>query len=209
MMTPERWQQVKSVLQEALEVAPEQRSAFLDCACSTDHSLRREVESLLSSSNDVRSSFLRSSPNAGLRLSKGTIVGDFEILSLIGAGGMGEVYRAGDLRLEREVAVKVLPRFVSFDPKRLHRFEQEAKAAAALNHPNILAVFQMGTYEGAPYLISELLEGETLREQVKRGPIPLKKAERGTHMNSWKRLFGEKPRFLAGIALGPSILLLA
>src|SRR5438477_5734400 len=89
---------------------------------------------------------------------------------------MGEVYRAWDLRLERDVAIKVLPRFVSFDPERLHRFEQEAKAAAALNHPNILAVFQMGTYEGVSYLVSELLEGETLREQVKDGPIPPKKA---------------------------------
>jgi serine/threonine protein kinase len=176
MMTPDRWQQVKCVLQEALEIAPEQRPAFLDRACSTDHSLRREVESLLSSSNEVRSSFMKSAAEGGLRLAKGTRLGDFEILSLIGTGGMGEVYRAGDCRLERDVAIKVLPRFVSFDPERLHRFEQEAKAAAALNHPNILAVFQMGTHEGAPYLVSELLEGETLREQIKRGPIALKKA---------------------------------
>ena len=176
MMTPERWQQVKCVLEEALEIAPEQRPSFLDRACSTDHSLRREVESLLSSSNDVPSSFLKSSPNAGLRLSKGTRLGDFEILSLLGVGGMGEVYRARDRRLDRDVAIKVLPQFVSFDHDRLHRFEQEAKAAAALNHANILAVFQMGTYEGAPYLVSELLEGETLREQLKHGPIPLKEA---------------------------------
>jgi len=176
MMTPERWQQVKGVMQEALEIASEQRPAFLDRACSTDHSLRREVESLLSSSNDVRSSFMRSSPHADLRLSNETVLGDFEVLSLIGAGGMGEIYRARDRRLDRDVAIKVLPRFVSFDPERLHRFEQEAKAAAALNHPNILAVFQMGTHEGAPYLVSELLEGETLREQVKHGPIPPRKA---------------------------------
>lgn len=176
MMTPDHWQQVKCVLQEALEIAPEQRPAFLDRACSTDHSLRREVESLLSSSNEVRSSFMKSSAEAGLRLSKGTKLGDFEILSLIGAGGMGEVYRARDRRLERDVAIKVLPRFVSLDAERLHRFEQEAKAAAALNHPNILAVFQMGTHEGAPYLVSELLEGETLREQVKHGPIAPNKA---------------------------------
>ena len=176
MMTPDRWQQVKCVLQEALEIAPEQRPDFLDRACSTDHSLRREVESLLASSNEVRSSFMKSAANAGLRLTKGTRLGDFEILSLVGAGGMGEVYRALDRRLERDVAIKVLPRFVSFDPERLSRFEQEAKAAAALNHPNILAVFHMGTYEGAPYLVSELLEGETLREQIKRGSIALKKA---------------------------------
>lgn len=141
-----------------------------------DHSLRREVEALLAASDDVPSSFLKSSPNADLRLSKGTRLGDFEILSLLGAGGMGEVYRARDRRLERDVALKVLPRFVSLDPERLRRFEQEAKTAAALNHSNILAVFQMGTYEGAPYLVSELLEGETLREQLKHGPVALGKA---------------------------------
>src|SRR5258708_4502372 len=174
-MTPGGWQQVKAGLQEALELAPEQRPAFLDSACSSDHSLRGEVESLLSSDNEARSSFLQSAPNVHLRLIKGTRLGDFEILSLLGSGGMGEVYRARDRRLDRDVAIKVLPRFISFDSKRLWRFEQEAKAAAALNHPNILAVFQMGTYEEASYLVSELLEGETLREQVKRGLLPLRK----------------------------------
>lgn len=171
-MTPERWQQVKSVFDQAVELAPDQRSSFLDRACSTDHSLRREVESLLSSDNDARSSFLQSSTNAGLRLSKGARLGDFEILSLLGAGGMGEVYRARDHQLERDVAIKVLPRFLSFDRVRLHRFEWEAKAAAALNHPNILAVFHLGTYEDAPYFVSELLEGETLRARLKLGPLP-------------------------------------
>ena len=119
---------------------------------------------------------MKSSPDAGLRLSEGTILGDFEILSVLGSGGMGEVYRARDRRLDRDVAIKVLPRFVSLDPKRLQRFELEAKAAAALNHPGILAVFQMDTHEGAPYLVSEFLEGETLREHLKHGSIPLKKA---------------------------------
>jgi Tol biopolymer transport system component len=89
---------------------------------------------------------------------------------------MGEVYRARDSRLERDVAIKVLPELVSADPDRLHRFEIEAKAAAALNHPNILAVYQMGTYAGVPYLVSELLEGKTLAESVRRGPLPLRKA---------------------------------
>lgn len=119
---------------------------------------------------------MKSFTNSGLRFSKGTGLGDFEVLSALGSGGMGEVYRARDRRLERDVAIKVLPRLPSFDPERLHRFEQEAKAAAALNHPNILVVFQMGTYEDVSYLVSELLEGDTLREQVKHGPIALKKA---------------------------------
>jgi serine/threonine protein kinase/tetratricopeptide (TPR) repeat protein len=175
-MTPERWQQVKGLLQEALELAPAQRQAFLDRACSNDDSLRREVESLLSSDDKARSTFLQSAPNVRLALTKGTRLGDFEILSLLGAGGMGEVYRARDHRLDRDVAIKVLPRFVSLDPERLRRFEQEAKAAAALNHPNIVAVFHMGSYEGVSYLVSELLEGDTLREQLKHGPLPPRKA---------------------------------
>lgn len=104
-----------------------------------------------------------------------TILDQYEILSNLGAGGMGEVYRARDLRLNREVAIKVLHDFSSDDPNRLRRFEQEARAAAALNHPNILAVYEMGTFEGVPYLVSELLEGETLRERIKRGPLPLRK----------------------------------
>ena len=89
-------------------------------------------------------------------------------MRLLGAGSMGEVYRARDSRLERDVAIKVLPEFVALDPDRLQRFEVEAKAAAALNHPNILAVYQMGTYAGVPYLVSELLDGKTLTESVRR-----------------------------------------
>jgi len=174
-MTPERWQQVKGVLHQALELAPDERSAFLDSACSTDHSLRRDVESLLSSSDDVRSSFLNSNVTR-VTLSEGTTLGDYKVQSLLGSGGMGEVYRARDLRLGRDVAIKVLPPFFATDRARLQRFEQEARAAAALNHPNILAVHQMGTYEGAPYLVSELLEGETLRARVKRGSLPMSEA---------------------------------
>jgi eukaryotic-like serine/threonine-protein kinase len=101
-------------------------------------------------------------------LLSGTRVGPYEILALIGSGGMGEVYRARDPQLDREVAIKVLPNF-SDGSDRLRRFEQEARATAALNHPNIVAVFQFGAYEGAPYLVSELLDGETLREQIRRG----------------------------------------
>jgi serine/threonine protein kinase len=104
----------------------------------------------------------------------GTRFGSYEILSLIGAGGMGEVYRARDQQLNREVAVKVLLN-LSTDPQRLQRFEQEARAAAALNHPNILAVYHMGRYEGAPYLVSELLSGENLRQTIKRGPLSIRK----------------------------------
>jgi hypothetical protein len=171
MMTPDRWQQVKCVLQEALEIAPEQRRAFLDRVCSTDPSLRREVESLLSSSNDVRSSFLKSSPEVGLRLTNGTRLGDFEVRFLIGAGGMGEVYRARDCRLERDVAIKVLPQFVSFDAERLRRFEQEAKAAAALNHPHICTIHAINDHEGVFFIVMELLEGQTLKYYIGKKPF--------------------------------------
>jgi eukaryotic-like serine/threonine-protein kinase len=171
-MTPERWQQVKDVLQQVLEQAPSERAAFMDRACEGDESLRQEVASLLAVDKESQANFLQV-PLLAARLEKGTRLGDYEIQSLLGAGGMGEVYRARDLRLRRDVAVKVLPAVVSSDPGRLWRFEQEATAAAALNHPNILAVYQMGTHEGAPYLVSELLEGETLREQIQRGRIAL------------------------------------
>jgi eukaryotic-like serine/threonine-protein kinase len=106
----------------------------------------------------------------------GTILGQYEVRAPLGAGGMGEVYRAYDSRLDREVAIKVLPESLTSDPQRLQRFEQEARAAAALNHPNILAVYQMSTHQGGiSYLVTELLEGETLREKLKRGPMPLRK----------------------------------
>ncbi|HKU28484.1 MAG TPA: protein kinase [Candidatus Sulfotelmatobacter sp.] len=109
-------------------------------------------------------------------LAPGTKISQYEILGPLGAGSMGEVYRAHDSRLDREVAIKVLPELVSLDPERLLRFEQEAKAAAALNHPNILSVYQMGTYLGMPYLVSELLEGRTLTEVIRRTPLGLRKA---------------------------------
>ena len=105
----------------------------------------------------------------------GTKFGGYEILGPLGAGGMGEVYRARDAALNREVAIKVLPPYVSRDPDRLRRFQQEAQAAGALNHPNILAVHRFGSYSGAPYLVSELLVGATLREAMNRGPMPARK----------------------------------
>ena len=173
-MTAERWEQIKGVLHQAMQLPPEQRAVFLDQACAGDSSLRREVESLLAADDQARSSFLQAPPL--LHLEKGVRLGDYEIQNLLGAGGMGEVYRARDVRLHREVAIKVLPAAFASDADRLRRFEQEATAAAALNHPNILAVHQMGTYQGAPYLVSELLEGETLREPIRRGRLAVRKA---------------------------------
>ncbi len=111
-----------------------------------------------------------------MTLAAGTRLGPYEILAPIGAGGMGEVYRARDPRLGREVAIKVLPASYSQDPDRLKRFEQEARAAGALNHPGITAVYDIGTADGVPYIVTELLEGETLRNRVLAGPLPVRKA---------------------------------
>jgi eukaryotic-like serine/threonine-protein kinase len=109
-------------------------------------------------------------------LSPGTRLGPYEIVSTVGAGGMGEVYRAKDPRLKREVAIKVLPSSFSQDADRLRRFEQEAQAAGALNHPNITAVYELGAHEGSPYIVTELLEGETLRARISGGALPVRKA---------------------------------
>jgi eukaryotic-like serine/threonine-protein kinase len=111
-----------------------------------------------------------------MAIASGTKLGPYEIQSPLGAGGMGEVYRARDPRLGREVAIKILPSSPAPDPERLRRFEQEARATAALNHPNILAVFDIGSQDDAPYIVSELLEGSTLRARLTGGPLPVRKA---------------------------------
>jgi serine/threonine protein kinase len=109
-------------------------------------------------------------------LGAGTRLGPYEVRGLLGAGGMGEVYRARDSRLGRDVAIKVLPSAAATDADRLERFQREARAAGALNHPNILAVYDIGFEGGPPYVVSELLDGETLRERLNDGALPLQKA---------------------------------
>ncbi len=109
-------------------------------------------------------------------MNPGSKIGPFEILSALGAGGMGEVFRARDARLGREVAIKILPKEFGESADRLRRFEQEAKTLASLNHPNVLSIFESGVHESAPYLVSELLEGQTLREALPDGALPVRKA---------------------------------
>ncbi len=111
-----------------------------------------------------------------MSLAAGSKLGPYEIVSLVGAGGMGEVYRARDVRLDRDVAIKILPAAVGADQDRLRRFENEARAVAALNHPNILTIFEIELHDGSPYLVTELLEGETLQQRLREGPIPVRKA---------------------------------
>src|SRR5262245_53887671 len=109
-------------------------------------------------------------------LAAGARLGPYEIVGPLGAGGMGEVYRARDQRLAREVAIKVLPSSFLGEPERLRRFEQEARAAGQLNHPNILVVYDIGAHDGTPYVVEELLEGETLRQKLGGAALPTRKA---------------------------------
>ena len=190
MTGTERFERVEQLYHAALERKGAERKAFLDSACSDDDGLRREVESLLGyegratgfleepavevaarreGGDPVESGARSLSLRAGMRL------GSYEIVAPIDAGGMGEVYRARDGRLEREVAVKVLPAGL-MDLDRVRRFEREARAAGTLNHPNVLTVHDVGTHEGAPYLVTELLSGRTLRDRLRPGRLPLRKA---------------------------------
>src|SRR5204862_2625630 len=176
-MTPQRFQQISQIYHATLEREPEQREAFLQQSCGGDPDLRHEVESLLASEESAEAFFsskgmkekakrLGGKPSQSL---VGRTLDNYQVLSLLGVGGMGEVYRARDTKLGREVAIKVLPESFSKDTDRLRRFEQEARAASQLNHPNIVTVHDFGTHGGAPYVVQELLEGETLRARLRLG----------------------------------------
>jgi Tol biopolymer transport system component len=115
-------------------------------------------------------------PDPSARIAIGTLIGPYQIVGWLGAGGMGEVYRARDSRLGRDVAIKLIPETFATDTTRVRRFEQEARAAGQLNHPNILAVYDIGLHAGAPYIVSELLEGESLRSRLHEGVVPARKA---------------------------------
>jgi TolB-like protein/Flp pilus assembly protein TadD len=177
-MNPELWRRAEELFHAALERSPEGRRAFLDMACGEDSELRRLVETLISKDEQAGGFLEETSPAdvADTRGVRGSLVGHqygpYRILSLLGAGGMGEVYRSRDTRLGRDVAVKVLPQEFASDPDRLRRFEQEARAIAALDHANILVLYDVGTHEGAPYIVTQLLEGESLRDRLQTGPLP-------------------------------------
>lgn len=187
-MTPELWQQVRNVVAEALELSPQQRPAFLDRACSSDHVLRREVDLLLSSDDAARSSFLESFPLStvlrGLdpittrttletQLRAGQRIGPYRVVEFLRAGGMGEVYKAIDTRLERTVAIKFLPAAFATEPVALDRFQREARAASALNHPRICTIYDVGDHEGRPFFVMEFLEGKSLKDRIAGKALPL------------------------------------
>ena len=179
-MTPQRFQRVREIYHAALDRQSDQRAVFLEEACSDDAELRQEVQSLLAAQAQA-GTFMATSPAAALDTQpagpagaplSGRILGSYEILSPLGAGGMGEVYLARDQRLERSVAVKVLPNSHRLDPDRVRRFEREARAASALNHPNIITIYDIGTCDAGRYMVMELVEGQTLREILDGGPVP-------------------------------------
>jgi serine/threonine-protein kinase len=181
-MNPERWQQIDQLLQSALGREPGQRSAFLAHACAGDEPLRWEVESLIASHEKVGNILEKplSEVAAKLfidgeaRLAEGQSIGRYQVKALLGEGGMGEVYLVQDTVLGRQVALKLLPAQFTRDTDRLHRFEQEARAASALNHPNIITIHEIGQLDGAHFIVTEFIEGQTLRQQMVETRVSLR-----------------------------------
>src|SRR2546421_5754636 len=183
-MNPELYQRIQALLQSAMEHDSEERVSFLNEACAGDELLRRQVESLLVSYEQA-GSFLESSAaqvgaplvnDAHAKLAAGDAMGPYRILSQIGSGGMGDVYLAQDTRLGRKIALKLLSVSFTNDAERVRRFRQEAAAASALNHPNILTIHDVGQTSSAHFIATEFIEGETLRERLTRSKIPLTEA---------------------------------
>ena len=174
-MTPERWRQVKDVLASALEREPEQREHFVAEACGDDAELRGAVESLIRA--DARDLIPTEPGGASAprpsrpRLEPGARLGPYEVCSLLAAGGMGEVYRARDTRLGRDVALKTLPEMLARNPARVARLEREARAASALNHPHIVTVYDFGAAGEHRYIVMELLDGTSVRSLLSQGAL--------------------------------------
>src|SRR5437660_794064 len=189
-MQPERWQQISGIFKSALALEPEERAAFVAAECGADESLRREVERLIESHHQAgKENFIDELALAELapllvseasevedskdRLEKGQQVDHYRIIEKLGAGGMGEVYLAEDTRLDRTVALKILPADVASDKRRMQRFKQEAKLASSLNQPNILTIFEFGDTESLHFIASEYVDGVTLRERLRGGQLKL------------------------------------
>ncbi len=180
-MKLERWRQVDQLFQAALERAPEDRSAFINEACSGDDSLRREVEALLAADGEAGSlietpAYAVAAPliaGGDAPSLVGKTIGHYQIISLVGKGGMGEVYRARDTKLDRVVALKILPEEMSGDGERMRRFVREAKAASALNHPNVAHIYEIGEAGGVNFIAMEYVEGQTLAARINGQPLEI------------------------------------
>ena len=183
-MKPERWKQIEKLYDAALELEVSRRAAFLDRACAGDEELHREIASLLAS--DARAGSFLAAPAAEVVAKVvaaeiapspiGRRIGHYQVQSLLGAGGMGEIYLAQDTQLGRKVALKLLPTQLTADADRLRRFEQEARAASALNHPNIITIHEIGEAGSTHYIVTEFIDGETLRQQMESGRTGLDRA---------------------------------
>jgi serine/threonine protein kinase/predicted Zn-dependent protease len=180
-MPDTKWQDVRQIFDAALRRRPEERRGFINQACGDDKTLRAEVESLLSSI-DSAESFMETPAVAKVahmievetkKLETGKCFGHYEVINQIGVGGMGEVYLARDRKLDRKVAIKILNQEFSQDKSNLQRFVSEAKAASALNHPNILTIYEFGEAEDARFIVSEYIEGKTLREIIRQSGLRL------------------------------------
>ena len=175
-MTPDRWRQIEKLFQSALELPANERAEFLIRACGDDESLRREVESLLAYQT-AAGSFIQGAVEEAteilaetqVRRAPGQQLGPYRIINRLGAGGMGEVYLAQDSRLGRKVALKLLPALYTGDRDRVRRFTQEARAASALNHPSIITIFEIGQIEGEHFIVTEFIDGRTLRQRIGEG----------------------------------------
>ena len=178
-MTPAQLQTIEEIFYAALDQEPAQVARFLDSACGGDELLRRKVEALLASRQRAGSFIEKSAvglaakiiQNGQADLLVGQTIGHYKISESIGTGGMGEVYLATDVIAGRKAALKLLPMRFTGDAQRLKRFQQEAHAVVALNHPNILTVYEIGEDHSSNYIASELIEGETLRRRLTRGPM--------------------------------------
>jgi len=178
----ERWQRIESVLQTALDLAPDDRAAYLASECKDDSVLSAEVTSLIAahveSKHFLEDPVLTSDSDVILQLSEtnvGRQIGPYRLIERLGSGGMGEVYLARDVRLNRSVALKILPQLLT-DEVRLTRFRKEARAASALNHPNIITIYDVGEAEDTRYIATEFIEGTTLRELLDRNDLSISKA---------------------------------
>jgi Tol biopolymer transport system component len=181
-MDAERWQRVAALYEAVIDRAPDDRAVFLAAQCAGDNELRREIESLLEQDETpvlVDRPMLETAAavlDDPFDLKPGTQLGPYRIVDLIGAGGMGQVYRATDTRLNRTIAIKVLPKAFADDPQFRSRFDREAHVIASLTHPHICALYDVGRYEGVDFLVMEYLDGGTLAARLRRGPLPFDQA---------------------------------